>query len=58
MKAGAFNLTAEKFGISKLGRSTHYYMTDDTEKAAVLKNHGKVFRIIETAQLDKRNIKE
>ena len=58
MKAGPYNLTAEKFGISKLGRSTHYYMTDDTEKAAVLKNHGKVFRIIETAQLDKRSIKE
>ena len=58
MKAGAFNLTAEKFGICKLGRSTHYYITDDPEKVTMLKRHGKVFRIIETAQLDKRSLKE
>ena len=28
MKAGAYNLIAEKFSINKLGRSTHYYIYD------------------------------
>ena len=28
MKAGAYNLIAERFGIHKLGRSTHYYIYD------------------------------
>lgn len=26
MKAGAFNLVAERFGLAKLGKSTHYYI--------------------------------
>ena len=58
MKAAPFNLIASRFGICKLGRSTHYYMTDDLEKAEELKRYGKVFRIIECLPLDKRNIKE
>ena len=58
MKAAPFNLLASRFGICKLGRSTHYYMTDDLEKAEELKRYGKVFRIIECLPLDKRNIKE
>ncbi len=28
MKAGAYNLISERFGIRKLGRSTHYYIYD------------------------------
>ena len=57
MKAGAFNIISHRFGIDKLGQSTHYYMTDDTEKAHELKNHGKVFRINDCQPLDKRSIK-
>ena len=57
MKAGAFNLISERFEISKLGISTHYYTFDDEQKADVLKQHGKVFRIIRMEPLDKRTIK-
>ena len=57
MKAGAFNLISERFKISKLGISTHYYTFDDEQKADVLKQHGKVFRIIRMEPLDKRTIK-
>ena len=57
MKAGAFNLIAERFEISKLGISTHYYTFDDEQKADVLKQHGKVFRVIRMEPLDKRTIK-
>ena len=57
MKAGAFNIISHRFGIDKLGQSTHYYMTDDSEKAHELKNHGKVFRINDCQPLDKRSIK-
>ena len=57
MKAGAFNLISERFGISKLGISTHYYTFDDEQKADVLKQHGKVFRVIRMEPLDKRTIK-
>ena len=58
MKAGAFNLIAQRFGIQKLGRSTHYYLTDSKNKAEALKQHGKVFSIIESLPLDKRSMKE
>ncbi len=57
MKSGAFNLISSRMGVSKLGHSTHYYMTDDTEKAADLKAYGKVFRVISSSPLDKRSIK-
>ena len=57
MKAGAFNLISAKKDISKLGRSTHYYTTDDTETASSLKQYGKVFEIIEYLPLDKRSLK-
>lgn len=29
MKAGAFNLLSERYGLRKLGKSTHYYIMDD-----------------------------
>lgn len=57
MKAGAFNLISERFGISKLGTSTHYYIVEDEAKAAGLKGHGKIFRIIGCSPLDKRSIR-
>lgn len=57
MKSGAFNLISERFGIAKLGRSTHYYTVDSQEIADELKPYGKIFRIIRVTPLDKRSIK-
>lgn len=57
MKAGAFNMISHRFEIDKLGQSTHYYTTDDPEKAHELTKHGKVFRIKDCLPLDKRSIK-
>ena len=58
MKAAPFNLIASRFGICKLGKSTHYYTNDNLDKVEELKRYGKVFRIVECLPLDKRNIKE
>lgn len=57
MKAGAFNLISERFGISKLGSSTHYYIIENEEKAKELSRHGKIYRIIRCSPLDKRSLK-
>ena len=57
MKAGAFNLTAERFGLHKLGLSTHYYIFNDEDKVETLKGYGKVFSIIRSELLDKRTLK-
>lgn len=57
MKAGAFNLISERFGLLKLGRSTHYYIADDPQKVTELKAYGKVYRIIRSTPLDKRTLK-
>ena len=57
MKAGAFNLTAVRFGLHKLGSSTHYYISADADKVEILRRHGKVFRIIRCEPLDKRTLK-
>ena len=56
MKAGAFNLIAEKFGLEKLGRSTHYYTTDSPHVTESLKEYGKVYSVIECHKLDKRSL--
>ncbi len=57
MKSGAFNLISNRLGISKLGHSTHYYLTDDDDTAARLMNLGKIYKISSAAPLDKRSIK-
>ena len=64
MKAGAFNLVAERFGLSKLGKSTHYYIFSGELNQDLhgglrdeLQRHGKVFRIMRLEMLDKRSIK-
>ncbi len=57
-KAGAFNVTANHFRLSKLGKSTHYYTTSDSAMTDSLKGYGKIFRILNCYPLDKRNIKE
>ena len=58
MKAGCFNLIANRFNLHKLGKSTHYYITESAEQAETLKQFGKVYRILECALLDKRSIKD
>lgn len=58
MKAAPFNLMSSRFGLHKLGKSTHYYTTGDQTAAEYLKRYGKVFRIIECMPLDKRSMKE
>ena len=58
MKAGAFNLISRRFGLTKLGASTHYYLTTDEETAERLRNYGKTYRILKASRLDKRSIKE
>ena len=58
MKAAPYNLIASRFGIRKLGKSTHYYVVDSAQKAEELKQYGKIFAIKECLSLDKRNIKE
>jgi hypothetical protein len=57
MKAGCFNLLANSFGLSKLGVSTHYYVTESPDKADELKPYGKVYMILSVQPLDKRSIK-
>ena len=57
MKAGCFNLIAERFGLMKLGVSTHYYVTESAAKADELKPYGKVYMILSAQPLDKRSIK-
>lgn len=57
MKSGAFNLISCRFGISKLGVSTHYYITEDQALAEQLCDYGKVYKIARVHNLDKRGIK-
>ncbi len=57
MKSGAFNLISKRFGISKLGHSTHYYLIEDESIINGILNYGKIFRIISSSPLDKRSIK-
>ena len=59
MKAGAFNLIGKKFGLAKLGKSTHYYLIDaeTAENSIIIKGLGKLFRISRCLPLDKRSLK-
>ena len=57
MKAGCYNLISERFGLKKLGRSTHYYLIEASAKAETLKQLGKIYEIIECQPLDKRTMK-
>lgn len=58
MKAGAFNLLSERFGLRKLARSTHYYIMEDAAISSELDKMGKFFRVLGSRPLDKRSIKE
>ena len=58
MKAGAYNLLSTKYGLKKLGRSTHYYIVSDQDSLAAIWKMGKVFSILRCESLDKRSIKQ
>ena len=58
MKSGCFNLIGRELDMAKLGRSTHFYLTEDARKAEDLRKLGRVYRIINCVPLDKRSIKE
>lgn len=58
MKAGAYNLLSTKYGLKKLGRSTHYYIVSEQDSLASIWKMGKVFRILRYESLDKRSIKQ
>lgn len=57
MKAGGYNTLCSRFGLKKLGRSTHYYIVGQEDLVCKVKGLGKIFRILECDTLDKRNIK-
>lgn len=59
MKSGAFNYISQHFGISKLGRSTHYYIIGEnhSEICRELQKYGKVVKIIRTEPLNNKSIK-
>ena len=57
MKAGAYNLISRRLGLSKLGRSTHYYTFDNESMIPALNGLGKVYSIISCEPLDKRTMK-
>ena len=56
-KSGAFNLISERFGIYKMGASTHAYITEDISKTGMLMEFGKVYRINQILPLDKKSIR-
>ena len=58
MKAGAYNLLSARYGLKKLGRSTHYYIASEKESLESLRRLGKVFSILRCESLDKRSIKD
>jgi len=55
LKAGAFELPCG-YGLEKLGRHTHLYVGEEVPEA--LRPFGKCFRVLESAPLDKRSIKD
>ena len=67
-KAGAFNLPCSRFGLVKLGRSTHLYCCApdnpaancrlDAEREAALSRWGKVYEIEAVVSFDKAGMRE
>ena len=56
LKAGAFSLPCERFGLSKLGQHTDLYVGEAIPEA--LRPFGKVFEILEVLPLNNRTMKE
>lgn len=62
MKSGGFNILCSRYGLKKLGKSTHYYIpvheeTHSAESFADLKALGKTFRILKTENLDRHGVR-
>ena len=69
MKAGGYNMLCARFGLKKIGRSTHYYIPKQVSgnekndcpgpefQETMIAGLGKTFRILECSTLDKRSIK-
>ena len=56
LKAGAFGLPCERFGLTKLGQHTHLYVGEAVPKE--LRSFGKVFEVLEVLPLNNRTMKE
>ena len=56
LKAGAFNLPCERFGLTKLGQHTHLYVGESVPDG--LRSFGKVFDVLEIMSLGNRTMKE
>ncbi len=56
LKAGAFSLPCERFGLTKLGQHTHLYVGEAIPEA--LRPFGKVFEVLEVLPLNNRTMKE
>lgn len=55
MKSGGYNTLCSRLGMKKLGRSTHYYISET--KLQDIQGLGKWFSILECDTLDKRSIR-
>ena len=56
LKAGAFDLPCEQFGLTKLGRHTHLFVGDSVPEE--LRPFGKTFEVLEVLPLNNRTLKE
>ena len=56
LKAGAFSLPCDRFGLAKLGQHTHLYVGEAIPEE--LQPFGKVFEILEVLPLNNRTMKE
>ena len=56
LKAGAFGLPCERFGLTKLGQHTHLYVGEAIPEE--LRPFGKVFEVLEVMPLNNRTMKE
>ena len=56
LKAGAFDLPCDRFGLTKLGQHTHLYVGEAVPEE--LRPFGKVFEVLEVLPLNNRTMKE
>ena len=56
LKAGAFGLPCERFGLTKLGQHTHLYVGEVVPEE--LRPFGKVFEVLEVLPLNNKTMKE
>lgn len=56
LKAGCFKLLSQRYGLLKAGTSAHLYFAD--APVAALQPFGRWYRVLESATLDKRSIRD